>query len=739
MHRLPARGFAVSALAIALFAGCQPHDTKPPLDPSALTALPLHEVGDDSFAESVHRLLREGTPTPERSALLAGVVRRQLQHAGAMFERGDEGRGTQAVVGALYLLRAGESRADMMDASSVKALTGAIQRFSARGDEGRAHALMELKKKLVQAGSEEAKQLDAHIEALGRWVRETRTAGPMETLAADERAAVARALVEPSEAALSDAAKAVSKWIDRAVEINLVFQETHQLPSRDEAIEAFRALQSGAYTMAALFLRHGRASEAIHAIETSAAGRVTRPSFFAKLRAAAVDGAAEDWRTLAHDFARGSYESDSEEPRLEPEVLDAVLWAVALEAYRRDPSSLAMSHLVAGHLVDYGMPEAAPLVLGDAMGREPAAVSLSGALETVVEALSIEYDAGALDTSRRIYGAAGGLLALADDARYAGQLKTSAAQVRQIMASIELRAGNVDQARPLLVGALRAEPTVWGFTMLGTLERQVGNLDAALSDAERAANLPAASVPQLDAANAKLLTFEILRDEGALDKAQVALDEALAIVLESRKQGASPEHTVRAERLLARVLDSYGDRESAARAIERALDLADTNRAVLAPTMLAAIGRSLVYKDLLGARAALGMGIKAEVDQTSQVYGALWLWLLERELNEQPDGKVDRVLVDAINGDGWTAQLARWARGAKTDDELRATAHNYTERLEAEFYIAMKARASGQGDGGDQLKHVATNPLVEELEVRLARDLLAPQIRVRLPEKMQIP
>ena len=39
---------------------------------------------------------------------------------------------------------------------------------------------------------------------------------------------------------------------------------------------------------------------------------------------------------------------------------------------------------------------------------------------------------------------------------------------------------NLEEMRALLAKALEQEPTVWGYTMLGTIERQVGNLDAAL-------------------------------------------------------------------------------------------------------------------------------------------------------------------------------------------------------------------------------------------------------------------
>ncbi len=721
--------------------GCVPHK---PVDkpPDILPTLPVQkavEVADSDFAESVHRLLRHGRQTPERSALLAGTVRRQLAHAAARFERKDSVRGTRAVVGALYLLRIGEARPDMIGPNSAVALAGAIKRFSARGDEGRASALMAMQKQLLTPGSPEAKQLDQHIAALQRWMAETRTGGDMEILSANERAAVGRSMLEPTEASLVDAAKAVSAWIDRAIEYNLAFQETRRLPPREEAAEAFRALQSGSHVMAAVFLRHGKAKSALKVIERSSAGRVSRPSFFSKLRSAAENDTAEDWRVLAREFARLAYGNQNGEPHIDNNLLDAALWGTALEAYRRDPSSLAMAHILASHLIAYGMPETAPLVLRDALGSRPSAVALAGAMGTIVDALSSEYDTSSIETARRIFASSKSVLELADDAKFRNKLQPSSAQLRQLMASIELRSGNMDAARPLLVAALKAEPTVWGYTMLGVLERQVGNDDVALAHADRASGLPAARTTHLDAADAKLLAFEILRDKGAKTRAEAALEQALGMALNGRKQGRSPAQTVRAERTLARVLDGYGERQSASRAIGRALQIAGNHRQMLAPTMLAAIGRALVVKDIVAARAALQIGIKASVDEEDLVYGALWLMLLERELDQVPDGKVDRVLLTAVNGDGWTAKLARWARGLVADDLLRNAASNYAERAEAEFYVAMNAKFLGQSQAKEQLQKVAANPLVEVMEVRLARDLLAPRLGVKVPPKYRLP
>ena len=730
-----------AALSAVGSGGCltQKPTDKPPEVTATLPTQKAVDVTEADFAVAVHRLMRHGRQTPERSALLAGTVRRQLAHAAAHFDRKDSVRGTRAVVGALYLLRMGEARSDMIGPMSAKALAGAIERFSARGDEGRAIALMLMQKKLLLPNSAEAKQLQLHLSALQRWMSETRTGGDMEILAANERAAVGRSLVEPTEESLVAAAKAVSAWIDRAIEYNLAFQETRRLPPREEAAEAFRALQAGSHVMAAVFLRHGRAKSALKVIERSSAGRVSRPSFFSKLRSAAENDTAEDWRVLAREFARLAYGAQNDGPHVDSDLLDAALWGTALEAYRRDPSSLAMAHILASHLIAYGMPETAPLVLRDALGAKPSGVSLAGAMGTIVDALSNEYDTGSTETARRIFASSEAVLALADGAAFRSKLQPSSAQVRQLMASIELRSGNMDAARPLLVAALQAEPTVWGYTMLGVLERQVGNDDVALAHARRASALPAARATHLDAADAKLLVFEILRDKGAKPGAEAALEQALGMALHGRKLGRSPAQTVRAERTLARVLDGYGERKSASRAIGRALQIAGNHRQMLAPTMLAAIGRALVVKDIVAARAALQIGIKAAVDEDDLVYGALWLMLLERQLDEVPDGKVDRVLLTAVNGNAWPAKLARWARGLLTDAQLRSSADSYAERAEAEFYIAVNANVAGQSQAKEQLLKLAANPLIEIMEVRLARDLLAPRLAVKVPSKYRLP
>ena len=358
---------ALMGLGLTTTTGCGPHTGQPNIPDESIASMPPVAVGDAQLAETVHRLLREGEPTPERSALLAGAVQRQLANASALFEAGHEVRGTNAVVGALYLMRVGESRPDMFQPNSLAALRGAMTRFSARGDEGRAMALMIMMQRLIPPGAPDREQLDRHVVALERWMSETRTGGDMSRLAAEERATIGRSLLDPKVETLDAAAKAINAWVERAVEYNLIYQQTRQLPPRSEVAEAYKALQAGGETMAALFLRHGRARDALAMLEGSAAGKVTSPAFFARLRAAAMDDTAEDWRLLARDFARLAFGEG--ELQMDTALVEAALWGISVEAYRRDPTSLAIGHILADQLIELRIAIGRPPVIGGPFGR----------------------------------------------------------------------------------------------------------------------------------------------------------------------------------------------------------------------------------------------------------------------------------------------------------------------------------------------------------------------------------
>jgi tetratricopeptide (TPR) repeat protein len=696
------------------------------------------DVPDADFAPSLHTVLRDGKQSPERLGLLVGVVRRQLAHAAARFASGHGARATDSVLGALYLVRNGEGRGEMIDAAGEKALAGAIDRVSPRGDEGRAEALMRMRVGALAPSSPARTEIEQHLQALDTWKQDTRTGGPMRRLGADERAHVARALVEPTDTAVNGAVSAVNAWIGKAIEANIAFRQTGQRVEREEAVEIQRALMSGGATMATLFLRSGDARGALQALEQTGARRVILPGLYTRIHDAAEHDGVREWQALAAAFAQREPEDDDAETDIDPQLLAAGLWGTSLEAYRRDPHSFEAGLLVSRSLLRFGMPEAAPLVVADALGAGATPANVSASMELVLASIGASAEMDDLDAARRTFVASGAVLGEAERADFKGHVEPSPARARFVMAGIEVRAGNLAGARPLLAKAVGDEPTVGGFTTLAMVERQAGDLPAALADVGRALRAPDARTALVDVADAHLLTYELLRDGGHGDKAHAALDAALAAALAARQLHGNAAVRARAERLLGRVLEGYGDTKGSTRAFDRALGLAAADRPTLGAAMLDAVGRALVRRDLAAARASLKRGIEGDVSDEDLVYGGLWVSLLERELKAAPDGTVERALRSGARG-AWTGKLTAWAGGKLTDADLSTAAHSASQRVEAAFYTAMARRVAGDPSAAERLKAVAGAPVIDLLEVQLARDLLAPRVRADLPGGVQLP
>lgn len=746
--RLRSRGLrAVCSAALLLSAlgpgmlGCGANPGVPKANtPSNTENVTPVDVRDEDFSASLYGLLKNGKPSRARDGMLIGVVRRQLAHAARRFELGHADRGTDSVLGAMYLLRSGEGRADMVDAAGEKAMAGAIARLSARGDEGRALAFMQMRAAALAPGSAERTELEAHLNSLGNWMRETRTGSPIRRAGTDERAFVARAMVDPSPAALADAVKAVNAWIDTAIDFHSEFRQTGQRPAREDAIEAARALESGAITLTVLYLRNGDAKGAIEALRASSARRVMPPVLLEPLSNAAFDDDARGWQWLAATFLQAMENPESDmETGPDPALLRAAVWGAGLEAFRRDPSDIRVAMLISHSLIELGLSEAVPHVLAEALGKEPDPRALAASLEMSAAALNQDANFDDVETVRRTYQALSPVLALADQSPWAHTLDPSAAGVRSMTAMIELRAGNLDRARPLMEQAVKAEPSITGFSMLALLERQAGDQEKVLAYVTQALAASDARGAPAAVAEALMISFEAYRERGDLEKAKQELGRALEAALSARKSAAASADVARAERILGRVLDAFGDKKGAARALERALHAAGTERPLLGATVLDAVGRALIRRDIGAARAALKHGIDGDVADDELVYGGLWVMFLEREMRVQSDGTAERALKMSGDRGSWTGKLSAWADGRMTDGELLSAAQNTAQRVEATFYTAMQKRSAGDPSGNEKLREVAKSPVIDLLEVNLARELLAPRIQADLPAGLPVP
>jgi hypothetical protein len=684
------------------------------------------EVSDDAFAGAVRDLLASEPNSRERQLRLQGVVGRQMVRVAARFKSKDRERAVSSLQGAMYLVHSGELKNEMLGSSGLEALQSASDEFARRGDEGRARASYEMLMR-ISAPKEKA-EIKAHLDAISAWTRDTAGGGVMQTAGALEAAAVTRHLLEPSQEARDEAVARTMEFIEKAAAVRTARRARGTQVSREEGLEAVRALETGATVLAAIHLRNADPQGALGAVDK--VKDVARPELVHALEAVIEKPESDRWLELARMLRpppRQTHNEDEDFGR-DAELLRVASFAAAAEAYRLDATSPEPAAFVAAMLVDLGMCEAAPAILVDAVKaqKDPRIVGL--ALAVTMQAMGRGLEADEPDTVRRTFRAAAPILAVAD-----AQKKTqpSPARVYGMMGEIEVREGHLEEARKLLIASVDREKSGAVLLSLARLDwhdGQVKNAEARLRDA-----LTTEDVLKDPALRGELLLLQgdITREAGDAPGARKPLTEALRDLAKARG-AAEGDDRARIERLIARALDRFGDasaRSSAMKALERALEAAPRDKRQSAATIGQLVGRAFVKGDLAGARDGLSRGLGAELPREDIVYYALRVRVLERQMKNAAangDGVADRVLAEAAGDPRWIGRVAAFGAGKMKAQELLAAAQTPTQKTEALFYAAMERRIAGDAKGAeDYLKQVMSSPGLDLMEVALARELLS--------------
>jgi tetratricopeptide (TPR) repeat protein len=703
-------------------------------------------VSDEQFATSVASILRSRGTSAERSGLLTSVVQRQLIHAGERLAARQRERGLAGVYGALFLVRKGELRAEMLRGPGDRTLELAAEAVAATGDEGKAVALYNLRRAALAPNDRSVADLQGHTAALRQWSDAFISKpgiGPHEVASYRARVAVGRALLEPTEPALREARAAIDVWGDGG----MMFQTPGQMAMRGEprprpvrredAIEGYRAHVSAGLILAAIYLRHGDARGALEAV--SSARVEVAPALVERLRAAAEGDGAAAWRALLDACAQALQNSD--DVGVDRDLLQAAAFGTAVEAYRRDPTSPEVVTQLASSLVALGMPEVAPAVLLEALRANPDPELASAIFETLGRVMWREVDNDDSASAHRIFRAAEPLLALADGGALRGRVRPSPNALRLLSARVEARAGQLPAARALLATLARQEPSGTVFLLAAEVERQLREPRASLAYVNAALATPELRAEPVREAEARLLAADLYREQNDPARARQELAAALAAVLRGRNPSGPRPALARAERVLARVLDRFGDDAGAQRASARALEAAQSDPGEVSTTLLEALARAYVTRDLEAARRIARKAIAASLGEESMVYVGIWLRALERETNARSDGTAAEALAQVKAGPSWPGRLSAWAQGKLNDAELARAARTPGQRLEAQFYGALSQRAAGDAAGSDRaLRAVAQTPAFDLMEAQIARDLVAgPSRRVPGPPPIKPP
>lgn len=731
----------LSALSLALAtlaAGCGGHaGARAETAASVAGKIRPLDVTDANAATEIVSLLRTRDQTPERLARLVGVVRYEFGRAAALFDAGHDEAALEAVQGALYLVRTGEFQPSMVEGRTAP-LLAAANIVARNGSEGRASALYSMLAQALPSG-EARTEVTGHVSAIEKWQQATRSRGALQALGRDQRNAVERALWDPNHEALRAARAATIEWINGALGYS-----KEQLPpnddfEREEAIEAYRAIKTGAHTLAALYLRNGNAAGALEATDSPEVSRIVSPHLREALHRAAEGADPEALFELFSTFDRlGAAGGDVS---LDPELARAAAWGSAVELCRVEPKTMRGIIPIATLLMRHGMAEVAPILVKEPLEATPQADVASWTLGYVLEALA-RYDAvGDLDAARRTFDHAVPILSFIEQRPLAKDVTPSVSRIRYAMGTLEARTGDLGRAKDLIESAVKSEPTFAALQLLAAIDRQRGNATAALRSLTTATKMATELSDPSSVADARLAMFEVYRDVGDAAEAGRSLETALRRALDARQLAHTGAEQASAERVLARILEEYGSLDGSRRATLRAYDAAKSDARQLTATVLEAARRGLTRGDLWSARDAARRAVGASLPSEDIVYVALWLRLLERHLGVPSDGTVEEALANIDEDDGWPAKLRSWVLGRLTDEQLFNTARGRVEQTEATFYAAMAAYAVNDSRAFERLERIAKSEAIQLVEVAIARDVVMDKKRlsVKLPSDVEIP
>jgi cellulose synthase operon protein C len=732
--------FPLGAL-LALAAGCAGGGASAggPRDPSSAHGPVTPTVVDErSFGAATYKLLLSGENKEERAGLLIGVTRHQLRRAQERFSAGKPGAGLAAVSGALLLSRSGELRPEMLEQGET-ALSAAATEVARLGSDGRALAIYSMLLPRLPQGPLKS-DVQSHLLAIERFRQDTAGGGAMATASAAARAAIGRATLDSAPAAMEQAKKATVAWLRQALATNIGEAPIQSLEAREEAIEAFRTRRAGGYVVAALFLRQRAPNGAVALLESAGLERLLAPELRDRLERAGDEQDPEAWSDL-YEFFQSAY--GNPELKMDDELVDAAAFGAAEGLFRAEPSSLRGALPLATVLATHGMAEVAPLVLAPALSDHPEPDTLSAALGFVLRATAEEEANGGLVAARSTFDNAAPILEAADRPALRGNVRPTPARVRFAMAGMEVRHGELRRARPLLLRALKDERTSDSYLLLVAIDRQRGELTEATAWADKAVEAARGSGDLLAETDAQLARFELFREQRSGPEATRALEAALSRALTAQKLGRGSVLQARAERLLARVLEYYGEERAVRRATERAFEVAGSDPRLLSAAVLDAARRGLTLSDLQVSRNAVERAVSAGMSDEDLVYPALWLQLLERKLRVPSSGAVEDAYSAIDDTSGWPARLRAWGTGRLNDAELLAAAKDRAQRTEAVFYAALAQHAQGSTESARAgLEQVARSEAIDLVEVSIARDLLAAYDRspdFKLPPNVVVP
>lgn len=718
-------------LSIAVFGvasvGCGRATSAPrsPTDASVErpTLRPLSPTEFPSVAEAFLR-----SDVPDERGTLVSLVRYQLLRARALFARGERTEALRVVEGAL-LLPAREHPVDVALEGQGDVLLEAAHETARRGDLGRARAFYSLAHTTLTDLRKRA-EVEEHLEAIARFETGTAPSHSLLTLGERAQSAVALATIRPEASAQDAAADALVEWLGGAVAID--GGRTSESEDRELAYEAYRAARTAAPTLIAVGLMRGDPSFALTRLDDTSLSRAIPGGMRLRLEAVRDSDSREALLDL-YRFYDSARKEEGAEGNFDPKLGLGAAFGAARSLYARKTERLDDAMPLAMVLGDLGMPEVAAPLLSRATRLDTPPEALAWSVGLLLRSMMELGRTGQGAAARALYEDSARVREVLEEPKHR-PLAPAGERLTTLLANIQIQEGHLDVALALL-GTLRGKnPSAPALLRLADLEAHLEKPALARETLLRAHEAAEAAGDVGTEALAFEHLFVLCRDQKDLPAAERYLGLALARALSAR--GIDPRPTARPgiERLLGRILEHYGERAASRRAFERALEAAQGSPDELALTLTDIARSALTIRDGSLSRFAASRALDEGIDQDQRVYIGLWHKLTLRELSEIPDSLAPSLLFGASPSSPWAGEIRRYALGRATIADLRVRASSDAERAETDFYAAF-----GTNLDRTLLAKVATSPSLDLVEVRIAKDLLAPKTKLSLPTGVTLP
>ncbi|MGZ3426416.1 MAG: hypothetical protein ACXVCV_07195 [Polyangia bacterium] len=284
-------------------------------------------------------------------------------------------------------------------------------------------------------------------------------------------------------------------------------------------------------------------------------------------------------------------------------------------------------------------------------------------------------------------------------------------------------AGRLQKAMEYFERSVGVEPQATALQQMGQIRLKQGDAKAAIALFERGIAIPKTDKGDETFWRGKLRrdlgdAYELLGDKSSAESARKS---ALADWDALANLGLTNEGKATAGIERAKLWYQLGDRDQSIANFQAAIDAAPDLGGTYADVIAFLVPRGELDEALDAYHRALG---RNEVTEYLKVYCSLWIVDLAKRA-KQPADPLASSFLQSTDGGKWYDDLARWATGRESEQQLLGRVDTPAKKAEAAYYRAMHALEAGDNETAKKLwKEVVDTDMMAFFEFDMAQMFL---------------